>query len=397
MKLNIANPLVSYISIWLLTIFLVNLQLTTNLLPLNTSTLILVFANIITFIVIYTIFSVQVSTQKQIFYKNSFLPQIVLLRKYIKVLLLLWLAGTIFEIIISGGGPLQWALIHLVKNYTNFGIKSFHGLMNSLYLFSTTAIFFDYLICGKKKALIICLVLLLWPVIMIERGILFGIILQMFCVYSIAKGLRLGSAFKGLLLLLGVLILFGVIGDIRTAEAKPFVNLVVEQHKSFFSYIPSGFLWVYVYITSPLNNIIANIDHITPTFTPFYSFIFFVPTAIRNFLSIDPQQLEPLHLVASNLNVSTFYSGFIADFGMLWTIVIVAIIQLIVTLFYLIGRSKIWALLGYSVLFQCVVFSIFFNLFFSWVYVFQIVLAVLFNEIIKNSFINKQVAICTNS
>lgn len=420
MKLNInfANPCLVYAFVWLLVLGLVSLKSAINILPLNLETATLVLSNIATFAIIYYFFKqriISVETSKQILSNIS----ITKLRIFVRFLLGIWFVGTIFEIIISKGVPLLWIFTNNNLNYTNFGIPTFHGIMNALYLFSITSLFLEYVANKQKKMLYLIGCLLLWPVIMIGRGILLGALLQMLAIYLLCNKQNIRQILKIIIAAILAISIFGVIGDFRASKIDisrsntstaytvdaannnskhefylfpgVFDRYIEREDRFYFHLLPSGFTWFYFYMTSPINNIIANIKNLQPSYVPYYSIFLTIPTVFRDlvFPKKDPTLIK-MKPVDSEFNVSTFYVGFLADFGLIGAIISVAILQVFCTIFYLLARQKkIWAMLAYAVIFECIVFSVFFNLFFLPVYLMQIMLAFIFKWYIDRSKLEK--------
>lgn len=379
-KIDWVNPFFIFSFIWLLVLALVSLQATKNLLPLNVKTLVLIFSSIFTFAIIFYVLEAKFPGRQSI--KQTISPALMQgLGRFVRVLLCVWLVGTIFEIIVAKGIPLFWIFYKSKMYYTHFGIHTFHGLMNALYLFSITGLFLEYLVFKKAKLLLCIGMLLLWPVMMIERGILLGAIVQMTAIYFLYQDLNAKRVISLFLISLAVIIAFGFIGDLRflgdyKAVVNPYASYITNDYKAIYNHVPSGFTWFYMYMTSPVNNIIANINDLHPSFVPYYSIFYTVPTALRG-LIFSQADIIPIKLVDGNLNVSTFYVGFLADFGIKGTIIVVAFLQLFFTWIYLVAKQKqVWAMLAYAVVFECIVFSVFFNLLFLSVYLLQIFFAI---------------------
>ena len=123
-----------------------------------------------------------------------------------------------------------------------------------------------------------------------------------------------------------------------------------------------------------MGNLIANVDIVKPSYFPLQTLGAILPSVLRDKFQNGSE--DPIELIDSNLNVSTFYSNFLADYGVIGALVMVSIIHLIIMLIYLrVREGKAWAMVAYSVLFQCMIFSIFVNLFLLQTYIIQIVLS----------------------
>lgn len=100
-SLNLSNPVVIYSLVWLGVLLLVSFRFTTNLLPLNASTLLLVLGNVASMGVIY--FLLRGVTPKKEINKQGLDNSVRPLKILIKRLLIVWVLGSLFEIIYSGG------------------------------------------------------------------------------------------------------------------------------------------------------------------------------------------------------------------------------------------------------------------------------------------------------
>src|SRR5690606_14886573 len=110
---------------------------------------------------------------------------------YFKTLLFFWFIGTCFEVYVQKGFPLYWNIVGDGRLYTDFGIPSFHGVMNAMYLQAVTALAYIYFISPKKRCIVIASVLLFWPVMMLGRGIMLSAIIQIVAVFLLTRRLTL--------------------------------------------------------------------------------------------------------------------------------------------------------------------------------------------------------------
>jgi len=169
--------------------------------------------------------------------------------------------------------------------------------------------------------------------------------------------------------------LFGYVGDLRQTE-NPFFYLVKPDFVEFFSAMPSGFLWFYVYLTSGMSNLFYNIETVEPAYSFGYSFYNMLPSAVKIWLGLEGRN-DLFVFVDNNLNAATFYSGYISDFGVLGAFFIATIVQFFCCVAYVLAKKgKPWGVLSYAVAFQILIFSIFYDLFFILPVLFQFVLAV---------------------
>ncbi|WP_114827026.1 O-antigen polymerase, partial [Vibrio cholerae] len=153
--------------------------------------------------------------------------------------------------------------------------------------------------------------------------------------------------------------------------------LVYDEYKDFFDSIPTGFLWVYVYLTAGVSNLFYNLPALEPTYSFDYSFSNMLPTIVRDFFNISGRN-DLFIFVDHNLNTSTIYAGFTSDFWILGGFVMVMFIQFLSCIAYRIAnRGRPWGVFSYSVFFQILLFSIFYDMFFLLPTLFQISMTVI--------------------
>lgn len=356
----LANPSVVYIGVWSLVLFLFSLGLVNHFVSPSFIGLLTVFFGFATSILAFLIASY--------FFSKPSVTNIDLsaasARKYSKLLLVFWACGSFVDIVYSGGFPLQWALIGGDgKNYTDFGVPTLHGLLNACYLQAVTILFLCWSKNKNKSDLLFIFCLLFWPVMMLGRGIFLSAAVQMLAVYLLMHRVRVVSLVAIFVIGLLAIILFGVIGDMRDTP-NPFDYLVEDHAKAVFNELPSGFLWVYVYATSSLNNFLANVDSVVPVGLPVYSMSNMFPSVLRMALGMDPRN-DQFDFVDQNLNTSTVYAGVVSDFGPIGAVLFVYSIQQVAAYYYFRAqRRDVAGVLGYSVMFQVLLFSVFYDMFF---------------------------------
>ena len=64
------------------------------------------------------------------------------------------------------------------------------------------------------------------------------------------------------------------------SNRNAFISLAQPKF-TYPDYLPSGFLWVYIYLVSPLNNVINNLDY-SPTYLPVNTVLPLFPSFIRS-------------------------------------------------------------------------------------------------------------------
>ena len=377
-EIYLANPAHIYMLVWTTTLFFFLLELTANIQELKYQTLFLIIGNIISFyLVIYYLANGRPIRRISL---NREDVNLITLRSFAKKLLVFWFFGSLVDIYFSGGLPLIWSLSGTVgKNYTDFGIPSFHGVVNACYLLGSTCFFLEYLLTRNKKMLIFIIVLMCWPILMLGRGVLISLLMQFLSIYIILFTLSLKKLLKFFGFGLACIFFFGVVGDVR-GDGNPFGYLVKSSSAWIFNNLPSGFLWVYLYLTTGINNINANIDVISPTYIPIDSVSNLIPSAMRDIYS-EYNRSDSLVLVDNKLNTSSFYAGYLSDFGAIGAFIVVIFLQLVWAYFFLLSQKKeVSAILTYAIVLQCILLSVFYDLFMLLPYLFQIFIAQLYGK-----------------
>lgn len=374
---SLANPAVVYGAVWLLILWLFRLRLTALLQPLNRSTVALVLSSIGIAAALGAL--VSLFLPRPVPYaparEASELHQLYRWRRWA---LTIWAIASLFEIAVARGLPIVWLVIgDRTRDYRDFGIPSIHGTMTALFLFSVASTAVEIFLHGRSRRWLLLLALLVWPVLEVNRGALIWAICQIAGVYLVCRQLRLRTvAGLGAAALLAIL-LFGVIGDARAGAAREGLRaLAGDEGMVLTEHLPSGFLWVYLYTTTPLNNIVRAIDDFEPGGTLYFSVAALLPTVVRQFVFTDVDRKYPLGLVDEAFNTSTWFVSFLADFGKAGALAITGLLQLIAALFYRSARVwRPWAIVGYSACFQAIALSVFADTFTSLVSVAQLGLA----------------------
>lgn len=182
-----ANPVLVFSVVWGSVLMLYLIGATDNLVPVSSLGIVLVLLNVLSIVIIYMLFmfgrrTMVTNDAGKLNYINS-------ARVYSKVLLFFWFIGTCFEVYIQNGFPLYWNIVGDGRLYTDFGIPSFHGIMNAMYLQAVTALAYIYFGSPKKRYIAIISILLCWPVMMLGRGIMLSAIIQIVAVFLLTRQL----------------------------------------------------------------------------------------------------------------------------------------------------------------------------------------------------------------
>lgn len=372
-----ANPVLIYWLVWGGVLFLYLLNATSNLVPINPMGVGLILLNMVSMLMLGTVLS--------LIYKDDqnrgehYLKHYPSARIYFKFLFFLWVVGTVIEIYLQRGFPFLWFLVGDSRIYTDFGLPSFHGVMNALYLQSVTVLTFLYLSKPRKLVAFIIILLLFWPLMMFARGILLSALIQVAAVYFVMRRLGVRAILIAMIFSIVAVVLFGYVGDMRQV-ANPFSPLVRPTYIELFSSLPSGFLWFYVYLTSGLSNLFYNIEILEPSYSFSHTFYNLVPNAIKLWAGFSPRN-DLFVLVDDGLNASTYYAAYISDFGLFGAFLTAVFVQAYCCVTYFLARTgRSWGVFSYAVSLQVLMFSIFYDLFFLLPTLMQFLLAFIYSR-----------------
>jgi oligosaccharide repeat unit polymerase len=292
-------------------------------------------------------------------------PPISLIETRVRQCLWGWVVLAIIETIVSGGIPIIWLMTGNSKTYFDYGIPSIHGMVNSLLLALAATSFALYLYTGKKRHLGVPAFAVVWMILLITRGTILFLLAECIFIYLRLRRVRIGSIIR--LALLGGLFLvaFGIFGDLRSG-AEAFRNLA-QPTANFPDWAPSGFLWAYIYITTPINNLMYTMHTIHPLYNPLLpnSAATLFPSVIR-FLIYGHQAANDATsggLVVEALNVSTAYVGPYQDMGRFGIIGFSLISAAFCEVYF--HKNGMRNILYFSMFSQTLVLSLFYNLLLS--------------------------------
>jgi oligosaccharide repeat unit polymerase len=288
--------------------------------------------------------------------------QVEKLSRHLSTAFTIWALMTVIEIFVSGGLPIIWLIQGSSKTYFDFGIPSFHGLLNSLLQTIGLISFALYTLTRKKRFLWVPVWVLAWSIIVVTRNMLIVMLIEYGVVWVMIRGFSKKTLTKAVVGLIALILGFGYLGDLRSGGAESFRG-VAEPSQNYPDWLPSGALWVYIYAATPINNLVNTVETTHPIYDPLFPYATsqLLPTVLRKIV-YDPATVAELpsgNLVTEALNVSTAYLGAFRDFGMLG-IGLFSVVMAYVAAHFWRDRS-LRGSLAYAVLAQCVILSIFFN------------------------------------
>jgi hypothetical protein len=289
-------------------------------------------------------------------------------------------------------------------NYFEFGIPTFYVILATFTSFFTVYLFKCYLVEKKKKYLFLCFYLLIFPILVFNRGAVILNLSSMFFVYLFSyrkNKIRVYLTVVGIVF--AVLMAFGILGNIRTSNqidkngtqelSEIMLNLGEAKPDFVNSAIPKEYFWSYLYISSPLANMQKNIDgrnidysvsNIARYVNGELNFDFISKRIFSSFNVVKPDN----KLIAPFLTVGTVYSTSYSYLG--WLGMCITFLFLMgVTLLYLVimkPRNPYFST-GVAILNTFLLFCIFDNMFFFSGLSFQLVYPVLLSLTTKKAVI----------
>jgi oligosaccharide repeat unit polymerase len=358
----IFHPLTLFSGVWAGTVFLYSIHLSDLLLYNSEEALALVthlwvpfFCSVFLYLMFFH-FSQFAFGSKRVEAQLNF----DLLTKRLSRWFTFWIVMSCVEIVISGGIPIVWLLQGSAKTYMDFGIPTVHGFMNSLLLSIaiTNAALFGVL--KRKRYLLLPAFVILWSMLAVTRNMMIVIVLEVSLLILQMQRIRFGTVLRAVGGVVILILIFGFIGDFRTGSEA--FRLLAQPTKNYPEWLPSGVLWGYIYLATPLNNLIYT-AHVTP---PLYDPLFpntlssLLPTVLRTMVfGQNSATLGTGSLVTDAFNVSTAFAGPFQDFGYLGIILFSSSIGAVSAYFW--KRTSLRDLLIYTVLAQCLLLTVFYN------------------------------------
>lgn len=381
MKL-LVNPNLVFIIIWISLISLFSLDILVINVPYSWGAVFVVVMNVVLALAMLFITVIKSNKFELSEVRNNLEGRRAVIEKYVRWLFVTYVAISVLDILYSGGVPIVWKLTGDERQYVDFGIPTLHGIANCIIYFLSALCVALHVLKVSRHCLIL-IVIFTWQFLIFSRGTIMVMVVQMLGVYMFLAPSNIKRTLLLCLLAFAVVVFFGVAGDLRQG-GNPYYGLLEPEWKAFFSIVPSGFLWVYVYLVSGFNNLLFNASLVEPTYFPLYTFAKLVPSVVYNVLGVE-KAVDSFEFVNAGLNVSTIYSGFYSDFG-LFAFFPVFIIQAVATVAYMraLGGS-VYALLAFSVCFQAIVFSPFIDTFFYLPFIAQFLIIFHFKKVVEHA------------
>ncbi|MEO3678873.1 O-antigen polymerase [Rheinheimera sp. FR7-31] len=286
--------------------------------------------------------------------------------KRLKLFAVSFVVVTFIEIAIFKGFPVLWFLVGDSRGYADYGIPTVHGLVNAMHLSLITISF--YLAIKRRVSWVYFFILIIWCVLMFSRFLIMVSIVQCLFLYFLTSNVRFSRVLITIFFGFAFIYLFGLIGGMRSGieDTAQFFGV----NENFPDFLPVVFIWVYIYLLSPINNLASWYGYVSYDFTFPSVFATLLPSVIRDFLYSKKADDSSLPLVHEAFNMSTGLAPAFADAGIIG--------MLIFLLFFGFASGILWRLskgltnyFSLAVMLQCVFYLVFFNPLFTLPILFQ--------------------------
>jgi oligosaccharide repeat unit polymerase len=368
------NPAFMYAVTWTFVLLVYSLRLSDLLDPLRSSTVVLVVGTSCSFILGWMLESLpnygRLATAKINLDKLGETINSGRVGKRLRTIWILFAFGISFEIVFFGGIPFLGLLgIGGQISYTDFGIPGFHGLLNALFYTGCAVTFARTLLGSSKRILLLMIASVSYPILVMSRQVLISLILQYALIYFSIRRPSPRILIRASGLLFAILLIFGYLGDARSGR-----DSIIELAAPTFAYpdwLPSAFIWIYIYLSTPLNNVNYNID-IAPNYLPLETAGSFIPSFAREDLLSGFGGTKQWDLVSQSFNVGSLLQSLLIDFGVGGAIVFTLMCGVLFSWLRRRAATSPAAFFAVIVLLHGIALSFFANLLFHLVFMFEI-------------------------
>jgi len=139
--------------IWTSVIYLQSLHVLNIYLDADKYNISFIYINIICALLIF-IYQVAINYRRYNYFaitKNFLEDHREIIDPYIRKLLIIYVGISIVDVIYSGGIPILWSFMGIIKDYTEYGTPTLHGLANGIVFFTTTLMFLLVMVGNQKN------------------------------------------------------------------------------------------------------------------------------------------------------------------------------------------------------------------------------------------------------
>jgi len=276
----------------------------------------------------------------------------------------------LLEFIYNKGIPLLLVFSGSAYDYRDFGIPTLHPILATFTSFYTVYVFHVWLSKKKKKNLIYLFILLLFPILIYNRGMLLISLVSCLIVFLMSiKRIKLKAFFYIAVSVAVLLYFFGVLGNYRLVKSSSneyFLEVGKATDSFKNSRVPKEYFWAYIYISSPLANLQNNITENGPEEIRVMDFISteLLPDFISKRLAeVTHAEQASISQIASFLTVGTVFARSYSLLG--WPGIYLMYLFIAAFVFFyiiILRKSNKYYVTGISILCTFVIFNSFSNM-----------------------------------
>ena len=375
------NPAFLYASTWLFVTVMYAMGLSGLLEPLQPETWLLIVGSAVTFILGWLVESISrggkfASTRRDF---DALIPKLHTagVRRRLQLVTVVFLVGLGGEIIYFGGAPILSAMgVGREMAYTDFGLPGLHGLLNSTF-YAACLLAFARMITSASKArdkFWLAVVSISYPVFGLSRQVLISLLLQYVILYFTVRRISAFTFAMIAMAFVSAFLIFGYLGDLRSGRDS--IIALADPTFDYPEWLPSAFIWFYIYLCTPLNNVNYNIG-IGPHYFPVETVATLIPSFARDsYLDVAGAgggAGQTWELVNDSFNVSSLLQSLVTDFGVGGSMMFTGLCGIAFSRLLRNSAKRPAALFAIVVFLHGIALSFFANLLFHLVFLFEIV------------------------
>lgn len=368
----LANPAIIYALVWGTSLWLYSLHYSNLFLELSRPTLTYIGAGI--FSVVFAWLFIGTVYGKIVF---NFPRHIRLFtsdeKSKIAFLFRILIAGMVIELLYFRDVPVLSLFGWSTMTYHQFGLPSLHGFLSAILLSLSMYALYYFLATRERTYLYYFAAAIIVLLMSMNRGGITSLLIQSFFVVTVFWTLKKRTFFRLALAAVVFVYFFGLLGELRNHGAGQSIYDVFAISAAYPDWLPKNFIWVYMYLTSSLNNLENSLSAYPDfNFEPHLAMFGLLPTIIR--IHFTPP--EGVSLVNEAFNVSSFMPNYLAAFGVYGSVFFFFFAALVTMwIFYRYVRTYDLRF-GFTlvILLHSIALSIFSDFFAIQVYLFQVIL-----------------------
>jgi oligosaccharide repeat unit polymerase len=372
--MTLLNPAFMYAATWVFVLFIYSFRLSYLLDPIEPATVVLVLGTSVSFIAGWMLESLPYRGRLAAATINldALGPVINSPRvgRRLKAIWIIFCLGILFEIAFFGGVPFLSLIGIGSLAYGDFGIPGFHGVLNALFYTGCIVTFARVLLGSSKRARLLTITSIAYPLLVVSRQVLISVLVQYLFIYFSIRRPSPRILVRTGILIIATLLVFGYVGDARSGRDA--IIYIAAPTFDYPDWLPSAFIWVYIYLASPLNNVNHNID-IAPNYFPLETAGTFIPSFARDDFLATFGATQQWDLVTTELNVSSLLQSFLTDFGVGGAIAFTLLCGVVFSWLRRRAATSAAAFFMVIVVLHGLALSFFTNLLFHLVFVFEMV------------------------